>query len=82
MKQLGNRYEPNQFTIKKGVPVKWVVEGTTMFSCSRILTVPELKIYQDLKQGENVITFTPEKAGKLRFSCGMGMFSGYFDVVN
>jgi plastocyanin domain-containing protein len=39
--------------------------------------VPDRGIKRDLPLGKPVeITFTPQKAGELRYVCGMGMFSG------
>ena len=32
------------------------------------------------KKGENVITFTPTKAGPIPFSCSMGMYRGVINV--
>jgi plastocyanin domain-containing protein len=34
-----------------------------------------------LDRGENVLTFTPTETGKIIFTCSMGMYSGYFNVI-
>ncbi len=81
MKQVAYGYEPNQFTIKKGIPVRWEIEGTTPYSCSNTVVIPALRIGARLSMGLNVVEFTAPKTGRLTFSCSMGMYTGYFDVV-
>jgi len=74
-------YKPNRFTITKGIPVRWVITSQSQFSCAVALSVPSLGIQKNLKKGENIIEFTPQKTGRIPFSCSMGMYRGYFDVV-
>jgi sulfite exporter TauE/SafE/copper chaperone CopZ len=80
MKQLANGYSPNKFTIKKGIPVKWVINSEEPYSCASSLVIPKLGITKKLVRGENIIEFTPTEAGTLKFSCSMGMFTGAFNV--
>ncbi|MFZ2310244.1 MAG: sulfite exporter TauE/SafE family protein [Patescibacteria group bacterium] len=75
-----NGYSPNKFSIKKGVPVKWIIDAQAPYSCASSIMIPQLNIKRTLKSGENIIEFTPEKAGKLPFSCSMGMYTGAFNV--
>ncbi|MFH1291757.1 MAG: sulfite exporter TauE/SafE family protein [bacterium] len=75
-------YSPNVFTIKKGVPVKWVVNVKQMTGCTNEIMIPSLKISKKLQVGENVVEFTPQQAGDLRFSCWMGMVRGKFIVTD
>lgn len=75
-------YSPNKFTIKKGVPVRWVIDAQAPYSCASSLTVSSLNVRKTLKAGENVIEFTPTKTGKIPFSCAMGMYTGAFSVVD
>lgn len=82
MKEISNGYSPNKFTIKKGVPVKWVIDAQAPYSCASSLTLSKLGIRKTLKAGENIIEFTPKEAGKLPFSCAMGMYTGVFTVVD
>lgn len=82
MKELKSGYSPNKFTIKKGVPVKWVIDAQAPNSCAASLVLPKLSIRKNLKAGENIITFTPKEVGKLPFSCSMGMYTGVFYVVD
>lgn len=82
MTQSGNGYSPNQFTVKKGSPVKWIINSTNQFTCASFLVMPAFNIRQPLKAGENVIEFTPTKTGEIAFSCSMGMYRGKFIVVD
>jgi sulfite exporter TauE/SafE/copper chaperone CopZ/plastocyanin len=81
MTQTASGYSPNNFTIKKGIPVKWVIDSQDAYTCSASIRMPAYNIAQFLQAGQNVITFTPTQAGNIRFTCGMGMFSGTFTVV-
>lgn len=82
MKETNRGYEPNKFTIKKGLPVKWIIDAQAPYSCASALVVPSLDVRKNLTAGENIIEFTPKEAGKLRFSCSMGMYTGVFNVVD
>lgn len=81
MTQKANGYFPNKFTIKKGVPVKWVVTSETPNSCASSLISSQLDIRKILNAGENIFEFTPDKVGTIKFSCSMGMYRGYFEVI-
>jgi len=82
MDQLANGYQPNRFTVKKGIPVQWVIDSREPWSCASSIRVPAFNIFRRLTEGQNVITFTPTQTGSLRFTCAMGMYSGVFDVVD
>lgn len=82
MTQKTNRYSPNKFTIKKGIPVKWVITSESAYSCASSLISQQLKIRASLKLGENIFEFTPKQTGIIRFSCSMGMYTGMFNVID
>ncbi len=73
-------YSPNKFSIKKDIPVKWIIDAQAPYSCAASLIVPKLNIRKNLVLGENVIEFTPKETGKISFSCSMGMYNGVFIV--
>lgn len=81
MTQTSSGYSPNKFTIKKGIPVKWIVNSTDPNSCAASLYSEKLNIRRFLKAGENVFEFTPEEIGTIPFSCSMGMYRGQFNVI-
>jgi sulfite exporter TauE/SafE len=82
MAVVGSGYTPNYFTVKKGIPVKWVIDGKNVFGCQGYFIVPTLGVSKALSEGENIIEFTPKESGFINFSCGMGMYRGRIEVIN
>lgn len=82
MVQAGNGYSPNFFTIKKGIPVRWVIDSQDANTCAASITMSQFGIRKNLQFGENIIEFTPAETGTIRFSCIMGMYTGSFNVVD
>ena len=83
LKVDGLDYFPDKFTLKKGVPVEWNIDGKNAQGCAGIISVPKLGITERLpKDSIKTITFTPEQTGKITFTCCMGMAGpGTFVVV-
>jgi plastocyanin domain-containing protein len=76
-----NGYEPFEVKARAGKPLTLVVTRTTDETCATEIVIPEANVSQDLPLGKPVtITFTPQKSGKLRYSCAMKMFQGVIDV--
>jgi copper ion binding protein len=73
-------YEPNTLYVKRGIPVRWVIEGKELSRCTDEIVLPEYNIRKKLGPGENVIEFTPTREGVIRFSCWMQMVWGKFVV--
>ncbi|MBW6471298.1 MAG: sulfite exporter TauE/SafE family protein, partial [Methanosarcinaceae archaeon] len=73
-------YMPNAFLLKKGVPVKWIINGKDLTGCNNAIQVPAMGLQFDIQKGEQIIEFTPEEAGKIKWSCWMGMIKGSFLV--
>lgn len=82
MTQHARGYSPNYFKVKVKQAVKWIIDSQEPYSCASALVVPALNIQTQLKKGENIFEFTPDKTGEIRFSCSMGMYSGKFEVVD
>lgn len=82
MRVVASGYVPNSFTVKKGVPVKWIINGENTFGCQAYFVVPSLGIQRTIVPGDQVIDFTPDKAGVINFSCGMGMYRGQITVTD
>jgi sulfite exporter TauE/SafE/copper chaperone CopZ len=74
-------FEPNSFTIKKDIPVRWIIEGKNISGCISEIIIPTLNKNFVLEKGENVFEFTPTETGTLNFSCWMGMVGGKFTVT-
>lgn len=75
-------FKPNSFTIKKGIPVRWEIDGVNVSGCTNEIIVPKIELRQKINPGMNIIEFTPEKSGTLPFSCWMGMVGGKFIVTD
>lgn len=83
LKVDGLDYYPTKFTLKKGIPVEWNIDGKNAVGCAQVISVPKLGILEQLPSDSvKTITFTPEQAGKVTFTCGMGMAGpGTFEIV-
>jgi sulfite exporter TauE/SafE/copper chaperone CopZ len=75
-------WQPNNFVLQKGVPVKWIINGVELTSCNNRIIVRDYGLDFPVKQGEQTIEFTPTKEGVVRWSCWMGMIPGTFVVVS
>lgn len=71
---------PNKFVLKKGVPVKWKINGKELTGCNNAIQVPSLDLEFDIKEGKQIIEFTPTEVGVISWSCWMGMIPGSFIV--
>lgn len=81
MTQEADGYYPNEFTVRKGQPVQWVIDSKESYSCAVSLVAPKAGVRKVLQSGENVITFTPKAVGDIPFSCSMGMYDGIIHVI-
>jgi uncharacterized protein len=81
MEVLKTGYSPNQFTLRKGVPVRWEIDGKEINECNKEIVVPQYGLKIPLKEGKQVATFTPKEVGVIPWSCWMGMIPGSFIVV-
>ncbi len=74
-------YEP--ITVQQGIPVKWTLNAPngSLNGCNSSLIIPEYNLKIELKVGENLIEFTPDKSGTFAFSCWMGMIRSSISVV-
>lgn len=73
-------YYPDTFVLKKGVPVRWIINGKELTGCNKGIQVPKLGLSFDIKPGEQTIEFTPTESGTIAWSCWMGMIPGQFIV--
>jgi len=84
MDASSNGYSPNYFKVKAGIPVRWEITDKGTSGCTNAV------IAKDLFSGEIPLTngqvstkeFTPQKPGRYKFSCWMGMVSGVMEVVD
>ncbi len=68
--------------LKVGVPVELSLITNQVRSCAKSFVIPSLGVSKILPEtGTEVLTFTPTQTGKLAYTCGMGMYTGSFDVT-
>lgn len=82
MNVTASSWAPDSFILKKGVPVKWVINGLEITSCNKAIQVPKLNLKFDIKPGLQTIEFTPTESGVIPWSCWMGMIQGKFVVTD
>ncbi len=70
-------FEPARIPAVKGKPVTLVVTRTTDRTCATEIVVKEYGINTPLPLNKPVtVTFTPKKAGEVKFACAMDMIGG------
>ena len=73
-------YLPEAYTLQKNLPVKWIINVKELSSCNRRIIVPDLEMTINLKEGLQMVEFTPQESGVISWSCSMGMIPGTFIV--
>jgi sulfite exporter TauE/SafE/plastocyanin domain-containing protein len=70
-------------TVQQGIPVRWIINAPpgSINGCNNSMIIREYGIQHTFKQGGNVIEFTPEKTGRFRYSCWMGMINSTITVL-
>jgi sulfite exporter TauE/SafE/plastocyanin domain-containing protein/copper chaperone CopZ len=77
----GSGFTPNQFYVKKNVPVKWIIKGDAINPCNNAIAIPALNLERTIRSGENIIELNPDDKD-LNFSCWMGMIKGVIKVTD
>jgi len=79
---LSRNAYPN-FTVQKGIPVVWDLkaDASSLTGCNQTLVLTAYNIQVTLKEGDNIIKFTPKETGTITYSCWMGMVTGQIQVV-
>ncbi|MDR2375266.1 MAG: sulfite exporter TauE/SafE family protein [Treponema sp.] len=77
---------PGQYpaiTVRQGIPVKWTINAPagSINGCNNSMILREYRIEHRFSPGENLIEFTPERAGRFTYTCWMGMIRGSITVV-
>lgn len=78
----GSRYPT--IKVQTGIPVLFNLraEKRVLTGCNNAIAIPRFKLEQKLQPGDNVIRFTPDKAGTIPYTCWMGMIPGKILVVD
>ena len=76
-------YVPSRLQFKVGEPARLKVVTGQKVGCTSVFTIPALSVERALpRSGEATIAIPTDKPGKIRFTCGMGMYSGTIEVVS
>lgn len=69
--------------VQAGMPVKWTIHAPdgSINGCNYRMIIQEYGIEYAFREGENVIEFTPTKAGTIPYTCWMGMIRGNIIVT-
>jgi sulfite exporter TauE/SafE/copper chaperone CopZ len=79
--QVASGYLPEVAALYAGVPTRWIVDSLGG-GCAVFLQVPSLGLAITLHDGENVIDLPPLEAGRIDYSCSMGMYGATLTVVD
>lgn len=71
--------EPSQF--KKGIPVRIEADTSKMPGCSKSVVISAFGVSKTFSSGNNIVEFTPDKAGTFNIACSMNMYRGTFTVL-
>jgi plastocyanin domain-containing protein len=77
----GGNYILSPSTIKKDTPVRIEADISKMPGCSKSVVISAFNIRKSLSSSDNVIEFTPNKAGTFNIACSMNMYQGSFTVL-
>lgn len=84
MNASASGYQPRNLKVRLGIPVRWEITDVGTSGCTNAIISRNLFDGQiDLTPGQtSTKEFTPQKAGRYKFSCWMGMATGVIEVVN
>ncbi len=76
----GGRYDKDQITVKKGIPVRLHFTAINA-GCGSQLVLYGLNVRVVSRNQEATVEFTPQQEGTYEYNCGMRMFKGGRFVV-
>lgn len=70
--------------VQKGIKVRlnFKAESFYLTGCNNKIIFPEWNIEKDLKTGDNIVEFTPNKEGDYLYTCWMNMIKNHIVVVD
>lgn len=75
------RYILEPSTFKIGVPVRIEVDISRTSGCAKSIVIPAFDVRKIVTSNDNIIEFTPTKAGTFNIACSMNMYQGTFTVL-
>jgi len=69
-------------TVQSGIPVEWTIHADkgVVNGCNGTMVISAYGLQVKLKEGDNLIKFTPTDTGTITYSCWMGMITGQIQV--
>ena len=69
-------------TVQKGIPVEWTIHADkgAINGCNGTMELNAYGLEVKLKEGDNLIKFTPTETGTITYSCWMGMITGQITI--
>lgn len=77
----GSNYVLSPSEVKVGIPVRIEADMSKMPGCSKSIVISAFNIRKTVTTTDNVIEFTPDKAGTFNIVCSMNMYRGTFTVL-
>jgi len=78
-----NGFSPASIEAEAGHKLNLVFNRADKNNCGNVVVFPKLKIRKTLPVGKDVIvSLTPQEAGNITFTCGMGMMKGSIVVAD
>ena len=70
--------------VQKGIKVRLIINAKKEYltGCNNVLTINEFNIKKELKEGENIIEFTPKNVGTYKVNCWMNMITNNIKVID
>ena len=70
------QYIMNPSKVKMGIPVMIEADVTKMPGCSKSFVIPSFNVMKVFTSTDNIVEFTPDKAGVFNVMCSMNMYKG------
>jgi plastocyanin domain-containing protein len=77
----GSKYIMSPSEVKKGIPVRIEADISKMPGCSKSFVIPSFNIRKTFTSTDNIVEFTPDKAGVFNVMCSMNMYKGTLTVL-
>jgi thiol-disulfide isomerase/thioredoxin len=73
----GEGYEPTNIKLRKGIPARLTFIRRVAAGCGTEIVIPAYGINRPLPLNQPVtVSFTPQRTGRIKMTCGMDMFRG------
>ena len=68
--------------VQSGIPVEWTIHADkgAVNGCNGTMVISAYGLEVKLREGDNLIKFTPTDTGTITYSCWMGMITGQIQV--